>query len=270
MQGSPDLTVVKERQQAAWSAGDYTVIGTKIVIVGEMLCEAADLRAGQRVLDVATGSGNTALSAARRECEVIGVDYVPALLQRARERAAAERLPVEFQEGDAENLAFPAASFDGVLSTFGVMFTPDQERAAGELARVCRSGGKIALANWTPGGFIGQVFKIIGSYVPAAPGTRSPARWGTEEGLRELLGDCLSALETTPRHYCFRFRSPEHWLDTFRTYYGPLERAFAALDEEGQVGLARDLTALLTRLDQGGGSGLVVPSEYLEVVAIRR
>jgi SAM-dependent methyltransferase len=266
----PDLRAVKTRQQAAWSAGDYAVIGTTLVIVAERLCEAADLRAGQRVLDVATGHGITALAAARRWCNVTGIDYVPALIERARERAAADRLTVDFQVGDAEDLTFPDGAFDAVLSTFGVMFTADQEQAARELLRVCRPGGKIALANWTPDGFVGQMFRTIGRYLPPAPGVKSPALWGTEERIQELLGDEIIDLRILGRIFTFRYRSADYWLDVFRTYYGPVQKAFAALDAEGQAGLERDLINLARKHDRGGSDGLVVPSEYLEVVATRR
>lgn len=270
VQPSVDLKSMKARQQAAWAAGDYTVIGTTLVIVGEQLCEAVDLRAGQRVLDVATGHGITALAAARRGGDVTGLDYVPALLERGRERATADRLPVIFREGDAEHLPFPDGAFDVVLSTFGVMFAPDQERAARELPRVCRPGGKIGLANWTPDSFIGQIFRIIGHYIPPAPGLRSPALWGTEERLRELFGDQIAMLRASPRAFNFRYQSAGHWLEVFRTYYGPMHQAFAALDPFGRDGLEQDLLELARRSDRGGKDGLVVPSEYLEVVATRR
>jgi ubiquinone/menaquinone biosynthesis C-methylase UbiE len=265
-----DLNAVKARQQATWATGDYGVIGTTLVIVGEQLCEAVDLRAGQRVLDVATGHGITALAAARRWCEVTGLDYVPALVERGRDRAAADRLTVTFQEGDAERMPYPDGAFDVVLSTFGVMFTADQEKAARELLRVCRPGGKIGLASWTPDGFIGQIFRTIGRYLPPPPGVKSPALWGTESRLRELLGEGIETLQVTPRQFNFRYRSFEHWLDVFRTYYGPTLKAFEALDAEGQAGLKRDLKEQVNRLDRGGQNGMVVPSEYLEVVAIRR
>jgi ubiquinone/menaquinone biosynthesis C-methylase UbiE len=265
-----DLAAVKARQQAAWSAGDYAEIGTRLQIVGESLCEAVDLRAGARVLDVAAGNGNAALAAARRWCEVTAVDYVPRLLERARERAAADRLPIAFREADAENLPFADASFDAVLSTFGVMFTPDQERAAQEMLRVCRPGGKIGLANWTPESFIGQLFKTIGKYLPPAPGVKSPALWGTEVRLAELFGALADTIDSRPRHYVFRYRSPEHWLEVFRTYYGPVQKAFGALDAEKQAALARDLTDLMARLNRSGDATLVLSSEYAEVVVTRR
>jgi len=264
-----DFNAVKQRQRAAWSSGDYSIIGATLVIVAEQLCETVDLRSGQRVLDVATGSGVTAIAAARRFCEVTGLDYVPALLDRARERAAAEHLPVTFQEGDAENMPFPDASFDVVLSTFGVMFAPNQEQAAGELLRVCRPGGKIGLASWTPDSYIGEMFRTIGRYIPPPAGVKPPSLWGTEERLRELFGDQVTTMTATRRTYSFRYQSAQHWLDVFRTYYGPVEKAFGALDAERQEGLANDLTELLHRFDAGGGDGLVAQSDYLEVVATR-
>jgi SAM-dependent methyltransferase len=269
-QAQPDLTVVKTRQHAAWSSGDYAVIGTTLAITGELLCEAVDLRAGQRVLDVAAGNGNATLAAARRWGDVTSTDYVPALLARGRARAEVEGLPVTFQEADAEQLPFADGSFDVVLSIFGVMFTPNQEQAARELLRVCRPGGKIGLANWTPEGFIGHLFRTIGKYVPPAPGVKPPALWGTEQRLRELFGDGISDLTTNRRFFVFRYRSAQHWVEVFRTYYGPVLKAFAALDAAGQAGLERDLLELLERFNQGGTETLSVPSEYLEVVATRR
>jgi SAM-dependent methyltransferase len=266
-QTQPDLTAVKGRQQLAWSAGDYAVIGAPLVITSELLCEAVDLRAGQKVLDVATGSGNAAIAAARRWCDVTGIDYVPSLLERARERAAAERLLVTFQEGDAEDIPFSAASFDVVLSTFGVMFTPNQEQAAREMLCVCKPGGVIGLANWTPDGFIGQVFRAIGKHVPPPAGVQSPLLWGTEERLRDLLGDAIASLDVTRRSFIFRYRSARHWLDIFRTYYGPMHKAFAALDANGQTELTGDLIGLLGRFNHGGDATLIVPSEYIEVIA---
>jgi ubiquinone/menaquinone biosynthesis C-methylase UbiE len=267
---APDLAAAKSRQQAAWSSGDYAVIGTTLQIVGEELCEALDLRAGQRVLDVAAGNGNVALAAARRWCEVVATDYVPALLERARRRAAADGLPMEFRVADAEALPFPDESFDAVVSTFGVMFTPDQERAAAELARVCRPGGKIGLANWTPDGFIGQLFKTIGRHVPPPAGVKSPALWGTRGRLDELFGSQAASLQATPRTYVFRYRSPEHWLDVFRTFYGPVQKAFASLDPNGQSALARDLLTLVDQFNRADDGAMATPSEYLEIIVTRR
>ena len=265
-QGTVDLAVLKTKQQAAWAAGDYAVIGTTLQIVGESLCEALDLRAGQRVLDVAAGNGNATLAAARRWCDVVSTDYVPALLERARARAGAEGLAVQFEQADAENLQYEDGAFDVVLSTFGVMFTPNQEQAAAEAARVCKPGGKIGLANWTPSSLVGEMFKLIGRYIPPAPGMKSPALWGTEERLRELFGSRIAALQAPRRNFMFRYRSPRHWLDTFRTYYGPMNKAFAALDAGKQEALAEDLLGLAQRLNSATDGTMVVPGEYLEAV----
>lgn len=264
-----DLSGVKIKQQAAWSSGDYAVVGTTLTIVGESLCEALDLRAGSRVLDVAAGNGNASLAAARRWCNVVSTDYVPALLARGRERAAAERLAIEFHEADAEHLPFPDASFDVVVSTFGVMFTPNQEQAARELLRVCRPGGKIGLANWTPDGFIGQLFKTIGKFIPPAPAVKSPALWGTERRLQELFG-CSADIQAERRDFVFRYRSPKHWLEVFRTYYGPVHKAFGALDVNGQDALETEVTELLYRFNHARDNSLAVSSEYLEVTITRR
>ena len=268
--GKADLDAVKARQRGAWAAGDYAVVGTTLQIVGEELCEALDIRAGQRVLDVAAGNGNASLAAARRWCDVVATDYVPALLDRARERAAAERLNIEFLEADAEALPFDAGSFDVVVSTFGVMFTPDQEKAAAELVRVCRPGGKIGLANWTPDGFIGQLFKTIGKHLPPAAGVKSPALWGTSARIREMFEPHSAAIISQPRNFVFRYRSPQHWLDTFKTYYGPLLKAFAALEPAAQSVLASDLEALIDRFNRSDDASMVVPSEYLQIVITRR
>jgi SAM-dependent methyltransferase len=265
-----DLAAVKSRQQSAWSAGDYAVVGTTLQIVGESLCEALDLRAGQKVLDVAAGNGNATLAAARRWCDVTSTDYVQALLDRGRARAGAEGLAVQFREADAENLPFEDKSFDVVVSTFGVMFTPNQGKAATELARVCKAGGKIGLANWTPGGLIGELFKLMGRYVSPPAGLSSPALWGTEERLRQLFGNTIDSLQCARRHFVFRYRSAEHWLETFRTYYGPMQKTFGALDTEKQDALARDLVQLATRFNRAGSGALVAPSEYLEVVMTRK
>jgi ubiquinone/menaquinone biosynthesis C-methylase UbiE len=265
-----DLKAVKVRQHGAWSSGDYAVVGTTLQIVGEELCEALDLRSGQKVLDVAAGNGNASLAAARRFCDVLSTDYVPALLERGRERAVAERLPIEFREADAEALPFPDASFDAVVSTFGVMFTPDQERAAAELARVCKRGGKIGLANWTPEGFIGQLFKTLGKHLPPPAGAKSPALWGTRARLDQLFGAEARSIEVTQRWFAFRYRSPEHFLDIFKTYYGPTLKAFAALDQANQRGLANDLLALIGRMNRAEDGTMVLPSEYLEIVITKR
>src|SRR5215831_3715252 len=265
-----DLTAVKARQQSAWSSGDYAVVGTTLQIVGESLCEALDLRAGSKVLDVAAGNGNATLAAARRWCEVTSTDYVPALLERGRERAAAEQLTVEFRDADAEALPFKNGTFDAVLSTFGVMFTPDQDKAAAELLRVCKRGGKIGLANWTPEGFIGQLFKTIGKHMPPPAGVKSPALWGTGAHITELFGAQTSSIQLERRNFVFRYRSAQHWLDVFKTYYGPVLKTFGALDPQAQAALTDDLFALIKRFDRSGDKTMVVPSEYLQVVVTRR
>jgi ubiquinone/menaquinone biosynthesis C-methylase UbiE len=263
-----DLEAIKARQQATWATGDFAVIGTTLQIVGETLCEAADIRAGEHVLDVACGNGNATLAAARRFAVVCGIDFVPALLERARVRADAENLPVDLRVGDAEQLSFPDAMFDVVLSSYGCMFTPDHERTAHELARVCRHGGRIGLANWTPEGFIGQLFRVIGRHVPPPAGLRSPALWGTEAHLNELFRHSSSRIEVTRKSFVFRYASAEHWIDVFRRYYGPVRKAFEALGKPQQSELGRDIRDLLQRFHTGGAR-LVVPSEYLEVVIHR-
>lgn len=264
-----DLAAIKVRQQVTWASGDYAVIGVRLQIVGEMLCEALDLRAGSTVLDVAAGDGNATLAAARRWCRVTSTDYVPALLDRGRERAGADRLPVEFRAADAEALPFADGSFDVVVSTFGVMFAPDQDKAAAELLRVCRHGGKIGLANWTPDGFIGHLFRTIGKYVPQPAGVRPPAQWGTRARLQELFGRGV-AIDSQLRLFMFRYESPQHWLDVFRTCFGPMLKAFAALDGEKQAALAADLIDLVAHFNRATDGTMVVPGEYLEVVITRR
>jgi SAM-dependent methyltransferase len=260
-----DLAAVKSRQQAAWSSGDYAIVGTTVQIVGETLCEAVDLRAGERVLDVAAGNGNATLAAARRFAEVVSTDYVAALLERGRERARADRLPVTFLEADAENLPFETGSFDVVLSTFGVMFAPDHGKAASELVRVCRRGGRIGLANWTPESFIGRLFKLVGQYVPPAPGVRSPALWGTKTYLKDLVGGEASVTAES-RTFVFRYRSPEHWVEIFRLYYGPVHKAFAAIDPKARTVLERDLHILIDEFNIAEDGTVVIPSEYLEAI----
>jgi len=267
---APDLAAVKAKQKAAWSSGDYAVVGATLQIVGESLCEAMDLRAGQKVLDVAAGNGNVTLAAARRWCDVTSTDYVPALLDRGRARSAAEGWAIDFREADAEALPFKDGSFDAVVSTFGVMFTANHEKAAAELLRVCRAGGKIGMANWTPDGFIGQVFKLIGKHMPPPPGAKSPALWGTQARLDELFKAQASAIEATPRHFMFRYRSAQHWIDVFKTYYGPILKTLAALPAEGQAALLADITALIGRLNIAKDGTMVVPGEYLEIVIVKR
>jgi ubiquinone/menaquinone biosynthesis C-methylase UbiE len=266
---APDLEALKTRQRAMWGSGDYAQIGTRLQIVGETLCEAADLRSGERVLDVAAGNGNASLAAARRFCQVTSTDYVPELLEKGRRRAEADGLEVAFQVADAEALPFAAGAFDVAISVFGVMFAPQQARAASELVRVVRPGGRIALASWTPEGFLGDLFRTMAGFVPPPPGVTSPVAWGSEARLVELFGPAATDLETTRRTYTFRFRSAAHFVETFRTYYGPTLKAFAALPSEVQPDLTRALTQLLERHDVGAGRGLVVPAEYLEAVITR-
>jgi ubiquinone/menaquinone biosynthesis C-methylase UbiE len=265
----PDLAAIKSRQQGAWSSGNYAVVGSTLQIVGEQLCETLDLRAGQTVLDVAAGNGNVTLAAARRWCEVTSTDYVPALLERGRARAEADGLKVAFKEADAEALPFADQSFDAVVSTFGVMFTPDQDQAASEMIRVCKSGGKIGLANWTPEGFIGELFKTIGKHVPP-PGIRSPALWGTRAHIGEMFSAYASSIQIETRIFNFRYRSPQHWLDVFKTYYGPALKTFAALPAPAQSALTADLLALAARFNRATDGTMVAPGEYLEVVITKR
>lgn len=266
----PDLGAIKQRQQATWASGDFAVIGVTLQIVGESLAEAADIRANERVLDIAAGNGNATLAAAHRFAKVTSTDYVPALLEKGRRRAEAEGLQVEFREADAENLPFPDASFDVAISTFGVMFAPDHARCASEMLRVVRDGGRIALANWTPEGFVGQLFKTIGAHIPPPAGLKSPALWGTENHLGQLFGHQAASVRAARKMFNFRYASASHWLQVFRDFYGPTHKAFAALDPAGQQALEKDILALLDRCNIAGSSSLVVPSEYLEVVITKR
>ena len=266
---TPDLKAVKAKQQAAWSSGDYAVVGTTLQIVGEQLAEAMDLRAGQKVLDVAAGNGNFTLAAARRWCDVTSTDYVESLLHRGRQRAEAEGFTVAFQKADVEDLPFADGSFDAVASTFGGMFSPDQGRTASEMLRVCRPGGRIGLANWTPDGFIGQLFKTIGKYLPPPAGLKSPALWGTKEWVEKAFGAEGTLLIAKSRHFFFRYHSAQHFVAVFREFYGPMLKAFEALDATGKKALERDIIELIGRFNQTGEASMVVPSEYLQVVVTR-
>ena len=267
---APDLGALKTKQRAAWSSGDYAIVGSTLQIVGEALCETLDLKAGSKVLDVAAGNGMASLAAARRWCDVISTDYVPDLLERGKARAAADGWNIKFMEADAEELPFQADQFDVVLSTFGVMFTPNQDKAAAELLRVCKPKGKIGLANWTPDGFIGQVFKTLGKYLPPPAGIRSPAMWGTRIRLSEMFDAGASSVTAQSRIFNFRYRSADHFLEVFRTYYGPVLKAFAALSPAKQEELQDDLHALIVRMNRSGDRTMVVSSEYLEVVITKR
>jgi len=265
----PDYTAIKKRQQATWASGDFGRIGVTLQIVGESLCEAVELQSTDRVLDVAAGNGNASLAAARRFADVTSTDYVPELLEQGRRRAEAEGLPMTFQVADAENLPFAAHEFDVVLSTYGVMFTPNQARAAAELLRVVRPGGRIGLANWTPDGLIGELFRLVGRFVPPPAGVVSPATWGTETRLVELFGPSATDLRAQRKQFVFRYRSAEHWIEIFRGFYGPVHKAFAALDAAGQRALHDELRALLGRFNRSGNETLVAPADYLEVVITR-
>lgn len=265
-----NLITVKEGQQKTWSTGNYARIGNSLVIMGEQLCEAVDVRSGQKVLDVATGSGNTAISAARRFCETTGIDYVPDLIEQAKQRAAAEGLDVAFEVGDAENLPYHDASFDAVVSTVGVMFAPDQEKAAQELLRVCKPGGKIGMANWVPDGYVGNMFRTVGKHFPPPPGVKPPPLWGTEDRLQELLGDGVSSFDYTRRTYIFRYLSADHFIEHFRFYYGPMHKAFDSLDADGREALKSDLKELIGYWNISDDETAILPSDYLEVVAVRR
>jgi len=265
-----DLSAVKTKQQMAWSSGDYAVVGTTLQIVGETLCEALDLRAGEHVLDVAAGNGNATLAAARRWCDVTSTDYVPALLERGRTRASAEGLPVKFEQADAEKLPYKDQSYDVVMSTFGVMFTPDQDKAAAEMARVCKTGVRIGLANWTPESFVGGIFKTIGKYIPPAAGVKSPALWGTEVRLNELFGKNTESITVERKNFIFRYQNAAHFLEVFRTFYGPMHKAFGALDASKQETLTTDLLALAEKFNRATDGSLVAPSEYLEIVIKRK
>ncbi len=267
---APDLKAIKQRQQAAWSSGDYHMIGTQIQIVSELMIEALDLRSTERVLDVATGSGNAALAAARRGCEVTGVDYVPSLLVRARRRAEAEGLPAEFVEGDAEALPFRDGRFDVVTSVFGAMFAPNQELTAAELARVTHPGGRIGVVAHTPDGFIGQLFKVNARHVPPPAGMRSPLLWGTEDRLRELFASNIVSMRADKRMYVFRYRSPEAYLAYWRRFYGPTLKAFETVGEDGREALERDLLELIATFNRAQDGTMVVPTEYLETVIVTR
>jgi ubiquinone/menaquinone biosynthesis C-methylase UbiE len=265
----PDYDAIKTRQQATWASGDFGQIGVRLQIVGELLCEAVDLRSTDTVLDVAAGNGNASLAAARRYAAVISTDDVPALLEQGMRRAGADGLPMMIRVADAENLPFADGEFDVALSTFGVMFAPNQARAAAELLRVVKPGGRIGLANWTPEGFIGELFRVIGRFVPPPAGVGSPAAWGSEPRLVELFGPQASAIRTKRREYVFRHFSAEHWIEVFRQFYGPVLKAFAALDETGRKALHEALLALLAKYNRGGPETLIVPSDYLEVVIER-
>ncbi|MCE7877214.1 MAG: class I SAM-dependent methyltransferase [Betaproteobacteria bacterium PRO3] len=261
-----DLAAIKARQQATWASGDFGIIGTTLQIVGETLCEAVDLQTDETVIDVAAGNGNASLAAARRFAKVTSTDYVPTLLEQGRLRAEADRLPMAFREADAEALPYADGSFDVALSTFGVMFAPDHDRAASELVRVVRRGGRIGLACWTPGGFIGDLFRRMATFVPPPSGLRSPMLWGTEPHIVQLFGKHAADIRCETVPFMFRYRSAQHWIDMFRSWYGPTHKAFAALPADRQRELERALLELLGRWNRPGCDTLVVSADYLETV----
>jgi ubiquinone/menaquinone biosynthesis C-methylase UbiE len=267
---APDFDAIKKRQQAMWASGNYSKVGSTLQITGESLCEAMDLSSGETVLDVAAGNGNVTLAAARRYCQVTSTDYVQELLDQGRARADADGLRVDYQQADAEQLPFAEKSFDNVVSTFGVMFAPNQAQAAAEIVRVCRAGGKIGLANWTPDGFIGRLFKIVGRYVAPPAGVQSPAAWGTQEFLQKHFGSAAEKIEVTTKNYIFRYLSTEHWLEIFRNYYGPVHKAFAALPDEQQQALAQDISQLIDEFNLASDGSVKVPSAYLEIVITKK
>jgi len=264
-----DFSAVKERQKKTWATGDFAMIGWNTVFPGELACEALQLRAGHKLLDVATGSGNVALSAARRNCDVVGIDYVPELIERARARADAESLPVRFEVADCEQIPFPDKSFDRVLSIYGSMFAPDQEKAAAELIRVCRTGGQIGMANWTPDGFWGQTFGLVGKYVPPPAGVRPPPEWGTEKRLKELFSAATSLMKINKRSALFRYRDNAHWIDVFKTWFGPIMLVLEKLDGKGRLDFLRELDDTLTRFNVSGDDTLVISADYLEVAIVK-
>ncbi len=266
---SIDFASLKERQRATWATGDYATVGLRIQIVGEMLVEALDLRAGERVIDVAAGNGNVTMAAARRFAEVTSTDFVQSLLDKGAERAGAEGLSVHFQVADAEALPYADQSFDVAVSSFGVMFTPRQQKAASELIRVVRCGGRIGLANWTPEGFLGELFRLIGRHVPPVAGLKSPMLWGSEDYIVELFASQAADIQCNRRLCNFRFKSANHFVEFFRAFYGPIHKAFASLEPEQQRSLASEFAALLERHNVAGAGSLVVPAEYLEVVVTR-
>ncbi|MGH9022284.1 MAG: class I SAM-dependent methyltransferase [Acidimicrobiia bacterium] len=264
-QQTPDFAAANSRQKLVWSSGDYSAIANLIIPMAETLCESVDLRAGERVLDVATGTGNAAICAARRFCDVTGLDYLPSMLEHARRRADAEGVVLDLVEGDAEDLPFPDGSFDVVLSTVGVMFAPNQVQVASEMLRVCRSGGRIGLANWTPDGYVGQLFKVIGRHLPPPPGLRPPTDWGDENRLGELFGS-QAKIETRAQSARMPFHSPGHWFDLFSTTYGPTLKAVEAVGAEGRDALRSDLLEAVMALNVSGDDTLVINGAYLEAI----
>ena len=265
-----DFTAVKKAQRAGWETGDYTRVGNTLQLMAELLVEAADVRAGEAVLDVACGQGNAAIAAAARFAEATGVDYAVPLLDQGRERARVQHFDVEFVEGDAEALPFDDASYDAVLSTVGVMFAPDHRRAAAELVRVTRPGGRIALACWSPDGMVGEMFRTVSRWAPPPAGVQPATLWGTPEHLADIFGDAVEWTSLTPRDYVFRYRSAEHFSEWFRQYYGPITRLAGTLSGADAERFAAELADVPRGFDRSGGGSLVAPGRYLEAVGVRR
>ena len=265
----PDYKKWNERLNASWSCADYARIGVTLQITGEELAEAADFRPGAHILDVAAGNGNATLAVARRFCEVTSTDYVQPLLDKGRARVEAEGLEADFRIADAQDLPFADNRFDGVISTFGAMFAPDQQATASELLRVCKPGGKIALASWTPPGFIGRLCKLIGSHMSAAPGFQAPANWGREEWIREHFEPHASEIRILWKAFNFRYHSPEHYVDVFRTYYGLTRKAFEKVGPEGEKALHDDMCNLCREFDIATDGTLCAASDYAEVVIVK-
>ncbi|HXQ89137.1 MAG TPA: class I SAM-dependent methyltransferase [Solirubrobacterales bacterium] len=270
MSDAPDFEAITQVQQGIWSKGDFAMVASLVFNASESLAEDLAIVPGERVLDVACGSGNGAISAARRSWGgTVGADYVPALLERGRERAAAERLDVEFVEADAQDLPFEEASFDVTMSIFGAMFAPDQPKTAAELLRVTRPGGRIGMANWTPGGSVGQMFQTIAKHAPPPPGVEPPLRWGDEGSVRELLGDGVSEISFERRLSRQPFRSADHYIEFFRTYFGPTQTAYERVGPEGEEALTSDLRSFLEAANTAGDRAMVLEAEYLQVIATR-
>ncbi|WP_136657652.1 class I SAM-dependent methyltransferase [Nitratireductor sp. XY-223] len=266
---APDYEKWNRRLNGSWSCADYARFGVTLQKSGEDLAEAADFTPGSHILDVAAGNGNATLAVARRFCRVTSTDYVESLLDSGRRRAEAEGLEIDFEVADAQNLHYPDDSFDGVISTFGVMFAPDQQAAAKEIVRVCKPGGKIALANWTPRGFIGRMCSIIGSHMSASPGFKAPANWGREGWIRDHFEDAAASLSISRRTFIYRYRSPQHFLEFFRTHYGLLHKAFEKAGPRGEKALADDILNLVDAFNTADDGSMRVPSKYTQVVMIK-
>lgn len=265
---SPESATAEARHHGFWVVGDYTRIGVSLQMTGEQLCETMDLRAGQSVLDVASGNGNASLAAARRFCRVVATGHATPVLDKSRKRAEAEGLPIDYRLAEVEALPFADAQFDNVVSTFGVMFTVNQAQTTAELTRVCKAGGKIGLANWTPQGFFGQLVNVIESHIQPPDGVCSPSTWGNEEFIQTTFQPYARSIKTYDRAFSFRYQSPTHWVDVFMADYGPSMSAFEALDESDNLALRRDMLNVINRFNRATDGTMVVPSEYIDVVIV--